>query len=223
MIYSGSDATGPATSGIDTQIGTSAFNNSDNNKTHVGLVYDESKQHGYGTNSTILGTNDSVDMTTLNGWYNTYMKSYENYIDTGAGFCSDRNLASGDNWNDSDFYYAPFERGTGTGTLQCNSEDVLSKDNGKLANPIGLITSDEYILSGKRSSYLNTGAYYWTMSPSRFHGSSALVLFIYYGDNPDTNWVSRTYGVRPVINLRADVQLTGSGMVSDPFKVVGAS
>ena len=223
MIYSGSDATGPATSGIDTQIGTSAFNNSDNNKTHVGLVYDESKQHGYGTNSTILGTNDSVDMTTLNGWYNTYMKSYENYIDTGAGFCSDRNLASGDNWNDSDFYYAPFERRTGTGTLQCNSEDVLSKDNGKLANPIGLITSDEYILSGKRSSYLNTGAYYWTMSPSRFHGSSALVLFIYYGDNPDTNWASRTYGVRPVINLRADVQLTGSGMVSDPFKVVGAS
>ena len=99
MIYSGSDATGPATSGIDTQIGTSAFNNSDNNKTHVGLVYDESKQHGYGTNSTILGTNDSVDMTTLNGWYNTYMKSYGNYIDTGAGFCSDRNLASGDNWN----------------------------------------------------------------------------------------------------------------------------
>ncbi len=223
MIYSGSDATGPATSGIDTQIGTSAFNNSDNNKTHVGLVYDESKQHGYGTNSTILGTNDSVDMTTLNGWYNTYMKSYENYIDTGAGFCSDRNLASGDNWNDSDFYYAPFERRTGTGTLQCNSEDVLSKDNGKLANPIGLITSDEYILSGKRSSYLNTGAYYWTMSPSRLHGGYALVLFIYYGDNPDTGWASSTYGVRPVINLRADVQLTGSGMVSDPFKVVGAS
>ena len=222
MIYSGSDATGPATSGIGTQIGTSAFNNSVNNKTHVGLVYNESKQHGYGTNSTILGTNDSVDMTTLNGWYNTYMKSYENYIDTGAGFCSDRNLASGDNWNDSNFYYAPFERRTGTGTLQCNSEDVLSKDNGKLANPIGLITSDEYILSGKRSSYLNTGAYYWTMSPSRFNGS-ALVLFIYYGDNPDTSWASSTYGVRPVINLRADVQLTGSGMVSDPFKVVGAS
>lgn len=107
--------------------------------------------------------------------------------------------------------------------MQCNSEDVLSKDNGKLANPIGLITSDEYILSGKRSSYLNTGAYYWTMSPSRIHGGYALVLFIYYGDNPDTGWASSTYGVRPVINLRADVQLTGSGMVSDPFKVVGAS
>ena len=218
MIYQGTSAN---ETGIGT-IGESAFNSSDNNKTHVGLVYDESNQHGYGTNSTILGANDSIDTTTLNGWYNTYMKSYENYIDTGAGFCSDRNLASGDNWNDSNVYYAPFERRTGTGTLQCNSEDVLSKDNGKLANPIGLITSDEYILSGKKSSYLNTGGYYWTMSPSRFNGN-ALVLFIYYGDNPDTGYSISSYGVRPVINLRSDVQLTGSGTTSDPFKVVGAS
>ena len=216
MIYQGTSAN---ETGIGT-IGESAFNSSDNNKTHVGLVYDESNQHGYGTNSTILGANDSIDTTTLNGWYNTYMKSYENYIDTGAGFCSDRNLASGDNWNDSNVYYAPFERRTGT--LQCNSEDVLSKDNGKLANPIGLITSDEYILSGKKSSYLNTGGYYWTMSPSRFNGN-ALVLFIYYGDNPDTGYSISSYGVRPVINLRSDVQLTGSGTTSDPFKVVGAS
>ena len=35
--------------------------------------------------------------------------------------------------------------------------------------------------------------------------------------------VSSTSGVRPVINLRSDVEITGSGTTSDPFKVVGAS
>ena len=29
-------------------------------------------------------------------------------------------------------------------------------------------------------------------------------------------------GVRPVINLRVDVELTGSGTTTDPFKIVGA-
>ena len=37
--------------------------------------------------------------------------------------------------------------------------------------------------------------------------------------NYDTNV---TIGIRPVINIRADVALTGSGTVLDPFKVVGA-
>ena len=30
------------------------------------------------------------------------------------------------------------------------------------------------------------------------------------------------YGVRPVINLKADVQLTGTGTANDPYVVVGA-
>ena len=85
MIYQGTSAN---TTGSGTQIGTSAFNSSANNKTYVGLVYNTSSQHGYGTNSTI--------MNTLNNWYNSNLASYEeDYIDTGAGFCSDRNMASG--------------------------------------------------------------------------------------------------------------------------------
>ena len=35
--------------------------------------------------------------------------------------------------------------------------------------------------------------------------------------------VNGTTGVRPVINIRADVEIIGEGTTSDPFKVVGAS
>ena len=221
MIYQGTSAN---TTGTGTQIGTSAFNSSANNKTYVGLVYNTSSQHGYGTNSTI--------MNTLNNWYNSNLASYEeDYIDTGTGFCSDRNMASGSNFNSSgSIYYASYDRRNGKASLQCHDDDILSQDNGKLPNPIGLVTSDEAVLTGitwnnaNTGSYLYTGQTYWTMSPYYYSGN-ALVFYVYSDGhlNSDSLISWPVPGVRPVINLRADVQLTGSGITSDPFKVVGAS
>ena len=213
MIYQGTSAN---TTG--TQIGTSVFNSSEDNKTYVGLVYDGSTQHGYGTNSTI--------MNTLNTWYDNNLARYEEqYIDTGTGFCSDRNMASGDSYTDSSFDYAPSDRRNGQASLQCNSEDILSQDNEKLPNPIGLITFDEYVLAGNGNSYLDVGIAYWTMSPLYYEDYAdgyASVLFVDQSGNRNNDLVAGVLGVRPVINLRSDVALSGSGTSTDPFKVVGA-
>ena len=229
MIYQGTSANA---TGTGTQIQTSAFNNSDNNKTYVGLVYDGSTQHGSGQLSTI--------MTVLNNWYNNSIENdsknlhYEQYIDTGVGFCSDRNMASGYNFSSSTVYYAPYDRRNGNASLQCNSEDILSKDNGKLTNPIGLVTIDEAALTGityntsNTGSYLYTGQSYWTMSPSWYNFGNAYVFrvdssgAIGSGLLNGSLSVNTSYGVRPVINLCSDVSITGTGTVDDPFKVVGA-
>ena len=215
MIYQGTSAN---TTGSGTQIGTSNFNNSSTNKTYVGLVYNTSSQHGYGTNSTI--------MTKLNNWYNSNLASYEeDYIDTGTGFCSDRNMASGYSWSNSTVYYAPYNRYNGPASLQCNSEDILSKDNGKLTNPIGLVTSDEAVLTGitynnaKTGSYLYTGQVYWTMSPYHFDGGTAYVFGVDYDGGLNYWHVNNTNGVRPVINLKSAIAISGSGTTSDPFKL----
>ena len=213
MIYQGTSAN---ETGEGTQIGTSTFNSSNNNKTYVGLVYDGTNQHGYGTNSTI--------MNTLNNWYNGNLASYEEqYIDTGIGFCSDRNMASGYNFNSSDIiYYAAYDRINVGASLQCNSEDLLSKDNGKMPNSIGLLTSDEYVLAGNGNSYLDVGIDYWTMSPYYFENYGvAFVFVVYSGGGLIDYWgVDGIWGVRPVINLRADIPITGSGTTSDPFRLV---
>ena len=227
MIYQGTSAN---ETGTGTQIGTSAFNSTVGNKTYVGLVHDGSSQHGYGINSTILGENSSTDTNTLNGWYNTYLKIYEEkYIDTETGFCSDRNTASGANYTDSYFAYAPYDRRNGGASLLCHTEDILSKNNKKLTNPIGLVTSDEAVLTGitynttNTGSYLYTGQDYWTMSPSNFSGAGAGVFRVNSdGDIGGFGLNLATPGVRPVINLRSDVALSGSGTTTDPFKVVGA-
>ena len=224
MIYQGTSAN---TTGTGTQIGTSAFNSSYNDKTYVGLVYDGTNQHGYGQNSTI--------MTTLNNWYNNNIENddknlhYEQYIDTEAGFCSDRNMANGYNFSSSGtIYYAPYDRYNGSANLQCNSEDILSQDNGKLPNPIGLVTSDEAVLTGitwdtpNTGSYLYTGQAYWTMSPFYFHSENgrAYVFRVNSSGSLQGDWnVSNAYGVRPVINLKSAIAISGSGTTSDPFKV----
>ena len=222
MIYQGTSAN---TAGNGTQIGTSAFNSSYANKTYVGLVYDGTNQHGYGQNSTI--------MTTLNNWYNDNIENdsknihYEQYIDTGAGFCSDRNTASGDNYTNSSFNYAAYDRYDGSASLQCHDDDILSQDNGKLPNPIGLVTSDEAVLtritwsSANTGSYLYTGQAYWTMSPYYYSGYAG-VFIVHDNGRLFNGYVNAASGVRPVINLRSDVALTGSGTTSDPFRIAGA-
>ena len=213
MIYQG---TSTNETGSGTRTETSAFNSSSTNKTYVGLVYDGTNQHGYGTNSTI--------MNKLNTWYNNNLASYEtDYIDTGTGFCSDRNMASGSNFNSSGtIYYAPSNR-TSSGSLQCNELDILSQDNGKIPNPIGLLTSDEYVLAGSGNSYLDVGIDYLTMSPYYFSNGAALVFIVYNDGRLGYGYVTYTNGVRPVINIKADVPITGSGTTTDPFRVVGAS
>ena len=214
MIYQGTSAN---TTGTGTQIGTSAFNSSYNNKTYVGLVYDGSTQHGYGTNSTI--------MINLNNWYNSNLVSYEEkYIDTGTGFCSDRNIANGYSFSSNGtINYAPYDR-RNNGILQCHTEDILSQDNGKIPNPIGLLTSDEYILAKDENSYLNVEIIYWTMSPAWFEYNTAGVFDIdSYGALNYGEVVQNTEpSIRPVINIRSDTVLSGSGTSTDPFKVVGA-
>ena len=87
LIYQGTSA---QTSGSGTQIGTKAFNSSYNNNMYVGFTYTSGQVHGTGTNSTILGLDDSNDTTTLNGWYRANLLSYADKIDGNAGFCGDR-------------------------------------------------------------------------------------------------------------------------------------
>ena len=219
MIYQGTSAN---TTGTGTQIGTSAFNGSYNRSYYVGLVHDRSSQHGYGQPSTI--------MTTLNNWYNSNLASYEeDYIDTGAGFCSDRNLQSG-SWSatgshDYAAYGRLYNKGSESASLQCSDVDILSQDNGRLPNPIGLVTADEAALAGvtwnnQKESYLNTGQYYWTMSPCWYNSGGAYVFAVDdSGGYLDDDRVNGTLGVRPVINLKSAIPLSGSGTTDDPFKI----
>ena len=212
MIYQG---TSPNTTGTNTQLQISTFNDDYDRSEYVGLKYTSGQQHGQNTNSTIIGV--------LNTWYNSKLASYADDIDTNVGFCSDRNLQSG-SWSSTGSHtYAAYGRlvsSSSNPSYKCsNSSDLLKI-------PIGLITADEVIMAGlpwsgsTTSNYLYTGQEYWTVSPRYFRNGHARVFCVDSTGqlgNANVNWA--VPGVRPVINLKADVTITGEGTSSNPYVV----
>ena len=119
-------------------------------------------------------------------------------------------------------YYAAYERVyiTYEPTYECSNTNDLYQTK------IGLITADEVMYAGgtgynyNYGYYLYTGNHYWTMSPYYFYSGHAFVIFVSSGDILDNSWVpSSLIGVRPVINLTADVTISGEGTIDDPYTV----
>ena len=242
MIYSGNGS--PATTGTGTQIGTNTFSingSTYNNNAYVGYMYTVGQVHGLGTNSGIKNTLDS--------WYQTNIakKGYGDKVSTEAGFCGDREPSTNSSTSNGQggtgttvTYYGGYIRlvnSTKNPTLKCkNNEDMYtvsgsSRGNKALTNPVGLITADEVSMAGgvygqtNQSYYLYTNSAYWTMSPYLFNASfSFAFVFGVWSDgslgNLNGRNVSNTIGVRPVINLSADVTAkSGNGTSSTPYEI----
>ena len=216
-----------------------AFNSSYNNNMYVGYMYQSGQVHGLTTNSSIK--------TIIDEWYLDNLADEADDLDGNAGFCGDRTPYSGSGTGTSSTDYAAYNRlvNSKNPSFKCTYEDASgvkqdlyttpgsSKGNGALkvsssdnrATPIGLITADEVAYAGgvysqsNRSYYLYNNAAYWTMSPDYFDGSYARVFRVYSSGDLISNNVNDTYGVRPVINLKSAIAITGSGTTDDPFKV----
>ena len=224
IIYSGDASSGPVSMGQDTQISlngdnTFQFNNAIDRSEYVGLKYTLGQQYGQNVNSTLLNT--------LQLWYTSSglsAEQYSKYIDTNIGFCSDRSTSNG-SWSSTagSIQYSAYTRSQSKElSLQCDDNDILKI-------PVGLITADEVGFAGEvygnfsTSHYLTTNLPYWTMSPMNYTSSLGAIVFFVNGSgffNGTSYTVDTKWGVRPVINLSSDVKLTGSGTVSDPYRVV---
>ncbi len=102
-----------------------------------------------------------------------------------------------------------------------------AKGNGALNGyKIGLLTADEVAFAGARYNtvnanyYLNTGGFYWTMSPAHFSASNHLSR-VWRVDSTGYlygSYVANGYGVRPAVSLISTVEvLGGEGTSSDPY------
>ena len=230
LIYNG---TSNSQTGSGTKIQTSTFNSSWNDNMYVGFKYTSGNPHGTGTNSMILRV--------LNIWYSSNLARHADDIDMNAGFCNDRTPTSGSGTGTSATNYAAYGRlyYNKTPSFRCsNSSDLFTvsssnKGNKALEYPIGLITADEVAYAGgvvgssnqNQSYYLYTGEHYWTMSPLSFYSSSyAYVFFVSsngsLGNDIGGMNVNSTADVRPVVNLKADVQISsGNGSSGNPYVI----
>ena len=236
MIYTGTTAPTESTkvvmTGPGTQIGTSKFNSSPDKAEYVGYMYTSGQQYGTSTDSTIK--------TTIDNWYAGTTLKDNPLVSKDQIFCNDRSPSSTQTaaWTSTGWYsYGAYGRlvSNKTPTLKCPTASDkftvnVSKGNGSLTYPVGLITADEIAMAGgvngssNSSYYLYTNQNYWS-GPSYFNGSTTSAFEFYVGFSGGINSyiVYSDYGARPVISLSSKTKLSGSGTYNDIYTVVGGN
>ena len=225
LIYDGTTCHANGTSTSESIAITSQVYNSNYNRSeYVGYTYTTGSQRTTSGTASNLKTQNET-------WYNSNLASYASKIADGK-YCNDRNTGAGYSWSSqpsSTFYYAGYDRSGAKSassvspTLSCPSGDVYTIK-------IGAITMDEVVMAGGKwstansSYYLYNGNFYWTMSPSRSAstGGTAAGAFIVHssGNLYHTDVYNAARGVRPVINLKADIIISsGKGTLNNPYVI----
>ena len=196
----------------------------------------------YSSNSLLTAqtnTTDSPIKTKLDSWYKTNLTSYTSKL-ADETFCSDRSITSGSGYlTTPTTFYGAYNRlqDRKTSSLKCSGDNdkfKMSNESAKLNYPVALITADEVAMAGGRAYYngayspnsnyyLYNGKYFWSLSPSNFASDYSIArVWLVMPSGSLYPWydVTNSLGVRPVINLRADAQITkGDGSFLNPFVV----
>jgi len=224
--------------GTATQIKTTAWNlTNSNDAKYVGYMYGGSNGNSSSSRAqAVTNQTSSNAKVELESWYTTHIEisEYDSYI-SDTLFCNDRG-ATGTGFGSSESTYAAYHRlstSKKTPTLSCGNKndkftvDDVSIGNGDLDKPVGLITADEVALAGgafnanNTSYYLYTSQEFYMFSPYDMSVGTAYMWGMANMGNWTNNSVRNAFGLRSVINLNSDVQVTGTGSTTDPFKVIG--
>ena len=249
MIYAGTTAHANGyddSSANDMSIGTSAFNSSYNDNTYVGYKIGSTGSSTYANTHSNAG--NSTIKTYIDNWYETNLKEYKYYLKDTI-YCNDRRVVNinnaggmtltGDGTGTNESAYAGFDRTyvSHSLTLKCENKNDRFTVNNTIGNmelvyPIALATSDELVYAGatgldlatmtyitNTEFYLYKGDFYWTMTPFAFAGGIADVANLDGDGRVSDGYVSSDGGVRPVVSLRSDAILWGSGTMNDPFVI----
>ena len=239
LIYNGTENNA---TGVNQSINskTYQFNSKYNDPAYIGYMYGDPDATTFA--EVHANINDSTIKAVVDNWYKTNVvdKGYSQYISATVGFCGDRSLSSnsvGDGvQTDKSTYFAAYRRDQASSaqfTCPESARDLYTTADSAVGNkvltyPVGLITYDEMVFAGMDNKHINklswiySTQHTWTMSPTSFYekagvavgwrGSSAGRL-----DNPGVESITE---VRPVINLKADVRISGgTGTTNDPFIV----
>ncbi len=178
------------------------------------------------TNNTMKNTLDTL--------YKNNLTSYTSYL-ADETFCNDRSINWGNGYlTPPTTTYGAYERlyEKKAPSLKCaqdNDKFKVSNESAKLDYPISLITADEVAMAGgvwntaNSNYYLYNGQYFWTLSPANFESYSSVAQVwrvLPSGSLNPWGYVSNLYSVRPVISLRADIQIIkGDGTALNPFAI----
>ena len=241
MIYDGTNPHANGEESADRQIGTSQFNSLNNDNMYVGYMYTSGDAHGLGTSSKIKQANDNFYSSNLSN-YATYIDTNSGF----CGDRSTLNMQSGVGTGVEATYYKGYLRILiSNPKLNCeNINDYYTASSSIIGNKalqysVGLITADEVMLAGSSggvfdgtysyqkptpNNYLITGQAFLTITPTGGNyafGYSVWTTGIFRITNRgcfNDGGVEVESGLRPVINIRSDVTVSGDGTMGSPYR-----
>lgn len=246
MIYAGTSAHANGTTNNDMKIDNSEYNTNYNDNTYVGYKIGSTGSSTYANTHSNAG--NSTIKTYIDNWYETNLKEYKYYLKDTI-YCNDRKVVNinnvvgmtltGDGTGTNESAYAGSDRTyvSHSPTLKCENKNDRFTVNNTMGNmelvyPIALATSDELVYAGatgidpatmtyitNTEFYLFNGDFCWTMTPFFFAGGDASVDYLSDSGFVRNDYVNDRSGVRPVVSLRSDAILGGSGTMNDPFVV----
>ena len=233
LMYNGSEKNAY---GVKKIISNSPFNNAYDNPAYVGYMYGDISSTSI--DNLYSNSNSSIIKINIDSWYksNILSVSYDNYISNYTGFCGDRTIYNGDGVSTNKFtsFGAMKRRNENSPEFKCENveRDLYTVTDSNIGNkalmyPVGLITYDELVFSGASSltknklSWTYSSEIYWTMTPTNYNaswGNSNNWIMNDEGIVNSGGHIGRSYGLRPVINLKSDVKITGGiGTSNDPY------
>ena len=177
---------------------------------------------------------DSIVKTYLEEWYINNLKDYDDKINL-SNFCNDTTITS-TNAIENATYYGGHNRilKLKQPSLKCPNPSTTDGGNYKLK--IGLLTADEINYAGlsyrqitttssntskiaDKTNYLYYSRTWYSMTPHRSNSTSSYMLYVSSGRMSDNDVTGSQY-IRPVINLKSDIQITGGdGTETNPYVV----
>jgi len=164
---------------------------------------------------------------TLDNWYDDKIASntkYANRVATGEYYCEQAKVALKDSYASNSGASMTVYTAYTTPNFECKPD---TNGYGLVNASVGLLSYDEVLHAGgyyakaNDSYYLYySGILFWTMSPAGFSGSKAVVWNVNtVGLIRDDNVDYSASCLRPVINLKADTAVTGTGDGDDHWIV----
>lgn len=97
------------------------------------------------------------------------------------------------------------------------SAEIITGHKAKLTYPIGLLTEPEGELMG--IDYYNSNNTFWSSSPDRYLPPPMLRYLGTGGGGTNLGRPENSRGIRPVITLKSDITLSGSGTAAVPYTI----
>ena len=147
--------------------------------------------------------------TIMSNFYTKHLQDEENYINTSQQFCNETKDANNN-------YLAKIRVEKHNPTSECNSTNQVTK--------IGLPTVDDVMYAGGVNNTANTSFYLYKDIKGFLTSSYASDTNIYQSSKTKSiGEIAKTTAldIRPVITLKSDTKLEGSGTEENPFYVSG--